>query len=435
MMETFSERGNRLHAVLDGYIQARLKTKLEKLDKESSQGQSDEEKVKLAQQRNELCSKHGLRVWISDKSSQAKQLKLATHIIKAIHPDAKGTVLYCSPKALPQINRVSSHHLPDIASDVIGNAAALDLVPMLALEFEDSTILDLMEKQDEDLLSVLSDEPEVARLIMVEFAKLKSSDTEVSSHSLAKQLYWLIGDDATNDDQFEILAPLFASSLTHFVFESIQTDKFGDETKPQREAKKAREYHEAPVYDYPDLLIQKIGGSNPQNISTLNSKRSGVNYLLPSLPPNWVQKNLYAPLNTLSVFDRWFERSQIKALAHDLAEFLKSDPPKNEATREKRDKYLSEIIDLIEDYANDLLSLEPGWSATDKCSLVGEQKIWLDPDAVALDEDLALIDEHDWKRRVAEQFGRAINGVLGDDLILGDAEMKHWSDQFIKILE
>lgn len=94
-----------------------------------------------------------------------------------------------------------------------------------------------MEREDEDLLSVLSDEPEVGRLIMMEFAKLKLSDTEVSSHSLAKQLYWLSGDDATIDHEFEILAPLFASSLTHFVFESIQTDKFGDTTTPARSQK------------------------------------------------------------------------------------------------------------------------------------------------------------------------------------------------------
>jgi CRISPR-associated protein Csy1 len=434
MIETFNERCSRLHTAIDEYIQTRLKAKLEKLEKEFDKDKSDDAAVKLTEQKNELTAKHSLRTWIGEKAGQAKQLRFATHILKAIHPDAKGTVLYCSPRDLPPIEHVSSHHLSVATPDVIGNAAALDIVPLLALNFDGESILDLMERQDEDLLSVLSDEPEAARQIMKEFAKLKIADDDVSSHSLAKQLYWLSGEDATDDSQFELLAPLFASALTHYVYETIQTDKFGDKTKPQREAKKSKEYHSEPVYDYPNLLIQKIGGSNPQNISTLNSKRSGVNYLLPSLPPIWVQKTQYPPFNTASIFELWFNRQQLKFLVEALHKFLKSNPPKNEATRATRDQYLSQIIDQIQDYANDLLILEPGWSANSECTLVSEQKIWLDPDAVEFDEDLLTIEEKEWQRRVAEQFGRSINHLLGEDLDLGDAELKHWSEQFVRML-
>lgn len=76
-----------------------------------------------------------------------------THTLKAIHPDAKGTNLYCLPNSLPQHALVGSHCLDDdFAGDVVGNAAALDVYKLLKLEHDGQTPLDLLLAADADAL-------------------------------------------------------------------------------------------------------------------------------------------------------------------------------------------------------------------------------------------------------------------------------------------
>src|SRR2546429_7212353 len=47
--------------------------------------------------------------------------------------------------------------------------------------------------------------------------------------------YWLTGSDACADEGYELLAPLFATTLAHAVHAQVQEDRFGESNKRSEE--------------------------------------------------------------------------------------------------------------------------------------------------------------------------------------------------------
>ena len=161
--------------------------------------------------------------WLEDAARRAGQIQAVTHSLKPVHPDAKGTNLYCPPSTLAAAEVVGSHCLGDnFAGDVVGNAAALDVHKFLKQAHAGSSLLELSVAADADLAAALSDDPAKALAWMQAFASLTEPRGRLTSHTLAKQLYWQTGDDPLNDAGFQLLAPLYASSLAHRVFETLQ---------------------------------------------------------------------------------------------------------------------------------------------------------------------------------------------------------------------
>ncbi|MBF7055095.1 type I-F CRISPR-associated protein Csy1, partial [Halomonas sp. KAO] len=130
------------------------------------------------------------------------------------------------------------------------------------------------------------------------FASITEPKGAPSSHVMGKQLYWLVGDDPTDDTAYHLLAPLYATALTHRFYAQVSPNTwfFGDHNKAARKALKDKAPFEGGYTSYPNLAVQKLGGTKPQNISQLNSERGGQNYLLASLPPNWDSREVYAPM-------------------------------------------------------------------------------------------------------------------------------------------
>src|SRR5690606_30278650 len=113
--------------------------------------------------------------------------------------------------------------------------------------------------------------------------------TRFSSDTRAKQVYWCIADDPIDDANYHLLQPLFSSSLAHEVHQQINDARFGEQNTAARQAYFKKSPHSQSYRDYRGLVMRKLGGTKPQNISQLNSERRGVNYLLSSLPPRWKQ--------------------------------------------------------------------------------------------------------------------------------------------------
>ena len=107
-----------------------------------------------------------------------------------------------------------------VEPDVTGNAAALDVYAFLSLKFDGSTVFELIERHDPDLVPILSEDPVRAESLVRAFLSLKEHDASISSHALAKQVYWLVGDNPVNNSQYHLLAPLYASSLHPLCFSS-----------------------------------------------------------------------------------------------------------------------------------------------------------------------------------------------------------------------
>lgn len=418
MQKTDPQRVTELRAFIADFLQKRLNDKLDKLAPDDPK-------------RAELQQDFIPAAWLDDAARRVGQIQAVTHSLKPIHPDAKGTNLYNPPQALPELSVVGSHCLgEDFVGDVVGNAAALDVHKFLKLIYQGRSLLTLVLNRDADLAAALSDEPAQASAWINAFAGLVEPRGRVASHTLAKQLYWLTGDDPHDDTNYHLLAPLYASSLAHRVYQTVQDDRFSEEAKATRDARKVGVFSERPVHEYPQLAIQQLGGTKPQNISQLNSERRGNNLLLASLPPIWRSVELKPLLNTDSMFLRYGRRPEVRQLVKSLLAYLKSDPARNVETRTNRAEMVDALIDEFLQFSAELCSLPPGWSQSTECRLANAEKHWLDTDGVeqaCIDSDRPLPTGTD--ERICAAFANWLNAQLRDPLPMGDPEFLEWRKQ------
>ncbi|MCQ6262462.1 type I-F CRISPR-associated protein Csy1 [Alcanivorax sp. MM125-6] len=403
-----------LRSLISSFLQERLEAKLEKLPDD------DPKRAKLRDQ-------FEMEAWLSDAARRVAQLQVVTHSLKPIHPDAKGASVYAPPESLPRHDLVGSHELPEnFDGDVVGNAAALDVYKFLKLEYQGRSLLERALDNDRDLLAAFNDNPEQASEWLRAFADIVEPGEQLASHTHAKQLYWLAGDDPTNDGHFHLLAPLYATSLVHKFHGDVNRDRFGDGVKEARQARRERRYSETGYRDYPNLAVQKLGGTKPQNISQLNSERGGRNYLLASLPPRWVSSNIKPPLFVDSVFERFGRRRAVRETLRGLRALLRSDPAANQETRARRDEFLGALIDELVLFASGYSLLEPGWSASSDCLLVEAEALWLDP--WRDDGDFAQRRESgEWAQEVRHRFASWLNKQLERELPVGQEEHRFWA--------
>jgi CRISPR-associated protein Csy1 len=383
--------------------------------------------------REELLAQYTLQTWLADAARRVSHIQAATHTIKAMHSDARGSSLYCQPDSLPDYSLVNSHVLGNrYAMDVVGNAAALDVNKFLTQEYQGKTLLAWMQDNEDVMLAAFNAENvDMARQWLQAFLGLLRNPENRATHTLAKQVYWLVGDNPCDDAQFHLLAPLYASSLAHSVYATIQEHRYGDKTKVAREAKKKGEFCGHPLHEYPNIAVQKLGGTKPQNISQLNTERKGVNYLLASCPPVWRSQSGRSPFNIPSVFKLFGRLRDVQALVRDLKSFLESDPTLNKSTRTYRAELVSLIVGELYQFAEGFRSLAPGWSADSRCHLAEEEQCWLDPLRAGLDAEFAETWlREDWQGEIKRRFGNWLNDALGGKLPLGDVEHAYWTAMF-----
>lgn len=407
--------------LIEWFIHDRFATKTEKISAD------DPKYLELQQQFDP-------QAWLADAARRVGQLQVVTHSLKAIHPDAKGTNLYVEPGQLSQGGLVGSHCLPaDFQGDVVGNAAALDVYKFLKLEWEGRTLLERALDFDEALVDALSQDREEAESWVRAFASITEPKGTPSSHAMGKQLYWLIGDDPTDDKSYHLLAPLYATSLTHRFYAQVSPNTwfFGDHNKAARKALKDKEPFEGGYTSYPNLAVQKLGGTKPQNISQLNSERGGQNYLLASLPPNWASREVYAPMR--DAFRTFKRRPNVWRIVNELKRILEADPAKNMHTRDLRDDLTAMLVDELMLFTFDIHSLTPGWTADEKCQLALEEQYWLDPGRTDEDSEFAEARrQSNWNEVISSRAANWLNHELNynSPLSFGDAEHHHWQRQF-----
>ncbi|KRE83514.1 type I-F CRISPR-associated protein Csy1 [Rhodanobacter sp. Soil772] len=439
-MHTSTDRKLLFQSAITGFIEVRRSAKLKGKDDDA-----------------DTASKYDYATWLADAARRVGQIQAVTHVLKATHPDARGSSLHIVPSHLPQHTEIGSHILGmDYAEDVVGNAAALDVFKLLKLDVEGKRLLDWMQAGDADLQEALSDDAEQAEAWMKAFASLVREEPQPSSHPMAKQLYWLTGEDPQDDAHYHLLQPMFSSSLAHAVHADIQNARFGEANKEARQAKRDNKPADATYHDYRDLVARKLGGTKPQNISQLNSERGGMNYLLASLPPPaWKPRDGVNLLKLESVFDEkrgtFLVFDEVRQLVRGLADFLKADPDQNKETRDRVMAFLQDITEALSLFGADVRGRGgAGWTRNADCHLLLCEQLWLDPERTELPErddpehpdwreaDLAFNDAYargDWADEVATRFGLWLNGQLrkrSDKLaMLGEAEMRHFASNAI----
>lgn len=413
-------------AAIAAFLQERLQAKLDKLKPDDPQ-------------RADAMASFAHDEWLASAAKRVAQIQAVTHSLKPIHPDARGTNLYVEPASLPQLSELGSHALgAGFSGDVVGNAAALDVYKFLKLEVNGRSLLTALLAQDAEALTALHSDPIQAQALCDAFLSLTQPRADgPSSHTLAKQLYWLAGSDACADEDYALLAPLYATSLAHAVHAQLQEDRFGEANKAAHQAKKERKSHAGVFRDYPGLAVQNMGGTKPQNISQLNSERRGVNYLLSCLPPQWRASEQRLPVNADSVFQRLFDaRPEVRGALRALRQLLESDPAANQATRLQRDEWVDVLLGELVAMAGELeQALPPGWAMEPRFeNLNREEQLWLDPQRAELPEEAEFAQEWlamDWPEAIGKRFGNWLNARLEGKLHLGDIEFRAWKQELL----
>lgn len=409
-----------IKAVIAQFLTDRLQPKLEKVAEDDSE------------QRAALLAAYASKTWIADAARRVGQIQQVTHAIKYTHPDARGSSLYSAGNQHAGDSEVGTHTLGTaLAGDVVGNAAALDVYKFLNLRIGEHSILELAVGKHPMLAAALSDNAEEAHTWISAFATLAQAKGETASHKLARQIYWPLDDGG-----YHLLAPLFPTSLVHALWKTVREDRFSDEAKAAREARKAGIAHPHGFREYPEMAIQSFGGTKPQNISQLNSERYGENYLLPSLPPNWQSPTIHPPFTVNSVFDRIFgNRPRVRELVRTLRGFLESVVDYNNlAIREKRAELTAYLCDEALLYAAELRdavetgALAAGWTQDERCQLNRAEQLWLNPVRGEDDPDFASEYQRDeWPDEICRRFGNWLNARLTTDkLPMSAVEAEHW---------
>lgn len=402
-------------------------------------------KLKGKEEDTDTALKYEYSTWLADAARRVPQIQAVTHVLKATHPDARGTSLHVPPSSLPQHSEIGTHSLgTTFDDDIVGNAAALDVFKFLKVEVEGQRLLGWMQQGDPDLSQALNADPKTARDWITAFCGLVRTGTETRSHPLAKQLYWLTGNNPAEDAQYHLLEPLFSSSLAHAVHNEINAARFGDANKLARQAYRDKKPHPEDYRNYSRLAVRKLGGTKPQNISQLNSERGGVNYLLASLPPSWKSSNRVSLLHAYSAIERFGRTPQARQLVKRLADFLLAKPPANEATRTTREHLEQSLAAEFAAFGALITQQMPaGWTREADGTLHESEKLWLDPARTELEpraehaeEDTAFNAAYawgDWPDTVAGRFANWVNERLRAAGLteLGEVEARHWARQAV----
>lgn len=420
-----------LKELMHNFLQERLDKKLDDLKKEENKKRRDYhldvEIDKLTddfeEKKQSLIESYNIEAWLDTKSQRVKELTLVTHAVKYQNPDAKGSSLYAVNEESNDSFLVSTACLEHPTNDVVGNAAALDVYKFLQLSLSEhgETILSRIFRNDDALRVALPASEEKKERWFQEFSAIKNPKIPPTTHTLAKQLYFPIGDG-----KYHLLAPLFPSALVHDVYLKVRS-RYEEAPRAARKAKRESKYYPHGYRDYPNLAVQNFGGTKPQNISQLNSERRGQVFLLPSFPPTWHSLAVRPPFGVESVFPKIFA-GKVKRLTHELKTFLVKvkDRESNDEMRQTRGELVGKIIDELLQYSSEIQGLSPGWSTKPECLLNQAQLFWLDPDR-ADDEWQKQREATDWERQISHEFANWLNATLQtDQLRFGDDERLEW---------
>lgn len=407
---------SRIREAIKHFLAERLQPKLDKL-------KPDDIDARLA-----LIQAHQPSVWVADAAKRVLQIQLVTHPVKFTHPSAGGSSLYYTGNTRAGPLHIGSHSLGgDFAVDVVGNAAALDVYKFLRVEVDGRSLLERAINRDSAFVRALGDDTTQASQWVEAFAALPQIKGPLSSHKLAKQVYWPL-----QSGEYHLLSPLLSSPLAHALHGHVLADRFSDEARAARDARRDKRPHASGYRDYPNIAIQKFGGSRPQNVSSLNLDRRGENVLLASLPPRWEVPPLRLPLKSHSVFTRFYPyRPNVRRLVGVLKAFLRSvaNRRSNVAMRYTRAALVVELVDELLTMAAELQrGVEPGWTAHPDCHLGLSEQRWLDPGRAMIDEAFAAGTSGErWKDEVCRGFANWLNTALTTDRALfGEAEAREW---------
>ncbi|QDZ90712.1 type I-F CRISPR-associated protein Csy1 [Shewanella decolorationis] len=425
---------NTLSDAIADYIEQRKQTKLEPLlkalnkvlDKSDDPVEIAKAKADYAEQATPIEEAFNPATWLTDAAKRAKQISLATHAPKFTHSDSKASSILVTQYEVNS-SYVTTTCLQTKAIDAVGNAAVHDVAKLLMIEVKGESLVTQLQENHLSALKPFTQDEWLLNEWQSGFNEALG-DAKLSGHTLTKQLYYPVKQGKQAAQAYHLLVPLTSSALAHKLHKTITQTRFGDEAKAIKEARKKGHYHPQDSINFVATAIQNFGGSQPQNISLLNSKseRGSKCYLLNCAPPTY-QAQITSPAQQTSFFNREFSyqtAQHIKEFKAFLANLKESD--RNFKTRYKRDFwYTQPILDNLFERAALLQNQTEitGWATEPSAKMKKAHRLWLD-----------IFNRHpmfqterekgEWLEEVAHDFATWLLRKLEnkDAYILGDNE-------------
>lgn len=386
---------------------------------------TDEEKADLEQQASE---RFALASWLPDASKRAGQLSIVSHPSKFSHPSAKTTAIIAKAKSKAD-GYLRTGNL-EYALDVFGNAAAMDVYKFLSLPMADGRpVLEHLEADTLEAKALFSIPSANYDELKEGFLSVKQSESnKVYSDRLVKQVYFPVAQN-----QYHLLSLLTPSGIITKLKSTVDTMRFSEQASEARESRRNGQVHDTGYDDILDLTVTGYGGTQPQNVSVLNSQNAGRAYLLMSTPPTIEKRAVRLP--TSDFFSQSLRNWIFKESMHDLHNFMKLDI-NNMKIRAAISNTIIYMVRMVAQEASVLRKTEAGWSSKAHYQTLEEnQRIWLD-DAYAA----VRIEQTDWVKPLSRQFARWFLSTYekllsADAFTLGDQELFHVESFIIETLE
>lgn len=374
--------------------------------------ENDVERAELQQQADDRFS---LKEWLPDAAKRVSQLSMVSHPSKFSHPSAKTSSVIAQVKSAQDgYLRSGNVHYP---LDVFGNAAAMDVYKFLSLNLaEDYTVLTGFEHDHEDLKSLIEKSSLNFTSLKQAFLVIKNDDTSSKTDHLVKQVYFPIADT-----EYHLLSILTPSGLIARLKLAIDQLRFSEATKEAKEKRKKNEHDAIGYADIFDLTVTAYGGTQPQNVSVLNSQNAGRAYLLSSCPPILEKRTVRLP--SIDFFAQCLYRKNYQDSFLQLHKFMQLDL-NNIDIRTAIRNLIQFVIDQVLLKGFKIRDYYPeGWSQQEYyASLPKLQRVWLDSMYIEQREN-----DSEWRNELSEDIARWIlrsyEKVISESEMLGTAEI------------
>jgi CRISPR-associated protein Csy1 len=359
-----------------------------------------------------------LNEWLPNAARRAGQISMSTHPCTFSHPSARKNKNGYVSSVLVNIDHINDGFLKTgnvtVATDALGNAAALDVYKFLTLMMEDGKSLLTHIQQDSALAtSLLSIKSASYQNLKDGFLAMVESSNKNITSSKIKQVYFPVEND------YHQLSLLTNSGMVYQLRARLDKLRFSDDVKILRDKRRKNEFSEQGYSEIYGLTTIGYGGTKPQNISVLNNQNGGKAHLLSSVPPSIEKRNIHFPKSDFFIesFKKYDYADTFKAL-HKL---FQADY-NNVNIRNARDNYLQEIMDLLIEKMWAVRAVSPTQYHQESSFLVSHQRTWLCSDDTQNREESeqwldTLVDE------ISRWISRSYEKVVGKTAVkLGEEE-------------
>lgn len=385
---------------------------------------------KLLTLKAEAEARYSLKAWFPDTIRHSRLP--STHPSTFSHPDAKTTPISFDGDYLNDGYFRSGNVKSAVDFDVFGNAATdnkvYDLNQFLKIEHSsDLNVLNLFELGHEDAKKIC----ELFKLDFEEvkdtFSRFSTRPSRLKSSKLVKQVYFPVNDGY---HQLSILtSSVNITTLKH----KIDAIRFSEQASEARDCRRNGLTHAAGYDDVLDLTVTGYGGTQPQNVSVLNSQNAGRAYLLMSAPPTIEKRAVRLPTNDF--FSQSLRSWLFKEPMQELHKLMGLDI-NNMKIRAAISNTIIYTAKMVLKEASTLRDAEAGWSAREHYQGLEEyQRVWLDDAYVTV-----RLEQSEWIKPLSRQFARwfldTYEKVLSSDAFtLGDQELFHVESFIMETLE